>query len=98
MYYELKKQGHNIKKVSNDQTMKNVVDDLFFFSSSKNMKIIIDLYDNIYNYFNAGIQFSNHYLLHHHLKSRGKIKDIELSIERIFEIDLTRRFLGGRSN
>ena len=93
LYYKLKKEGHNIRKISNDKKMQNVLDDLFFFSSSDNMMLVSDLFENICNYFNEGIQLSNHYLLHHHLKKKKKINDIKFSVERIFEIDLARRYL-----
>ena len=71
--------------------MNRIVDDLFFFSSFQNMKKIKSLFKMIDIYYKQGIQINNHFLLYNHLIKEDLYNKIEFSVDRIFEIDLTRR-------
>ena len=93
LYYHKKNTEEIITKKSNNQFMNGVVDDLFFFSSFQNMKKIKFLFKMINLYYKQGVEINNHQLLYKHLKNEDLYNKIEFSVDRIFEIELTRRVI-----
>ena len=92
LYFSKKNKGEMIKRKSNNKFIRGF-DDLFLIASYQNIRFIKNLFDMIDEYFNEGVELNNHYLLKHHLKKEKIIKKIKLSVDRIFEIDLTRRVI-----
>ena len=92
LYFSKKNKGEMIKRKSNNKFIRGF-DDLFLIASYQNIRFIKNLFDMIDEYFNEGVELNNHYRLKHHLKKEKIIKKIKLSVDRIFEIDLTRRVI-----
>ena len=97
LYLSMKKNNMIIKKKSYRNFIRGF-DDLFLISSYDHIKLIKKLFYKIDHYFKEGIELNNHYLLKYHLEKEKIIKNVKFSIDRIFEIDLSRRIIDKSEN